>query len=482
MIRIVVFFLLISLLSGCQADKEEAPTGKPTVYLIGDSTVKNGRGDGADGLWGWGEPLALYFDTTRIRVENHALGGTSSRTFRTQGHWEEVLHSLQAGDYVLIQFGHNDAGPVNDNFRARGTFEGISDKMEEIDNLLTGEREVVHTYGWYLRQYIVEAKEKGAIPVVLSPISRNNWVNGEVLRDNASYSEWAREVATFEEVEFIDLNEKMARAMEALGEDSVTGTFFFKNDPTHTTAKGAIFAASLVVEGLNQASSCKLKDYLQENPTLNFPVKRNLFLVSNSPVKSSNEKAVDWSRELPAYLDTSRLNIFTPTAIANNGLSYYSERFWNELMEQMKEDDFLLIQLGRSSTKNSPNAQSYSYTEVLKKHLIEAKAKGVVVILISPTPHNKWSGGKLESVSDSNSLWARDLAQSGQVFYIDLNHVITLEYEAMGPQIARQLFTNDPVRTNAAGARLTALTLAKELKKLQSCALSGYVNLNRGKL
>src|SRR4051794_13793202 len=97
---------------------------KPVLYIIGDSTVKNGSGTGADKLWGWGSFLAEYFDTTRIDVQNHAIGGRSSRTFITDGRWDKILGTLKAGDFVIMQFGHNDGSPLDDTARARGTIKG----------------------------------------------------------------------------------------------------------------------------------------------------------------------------------------------------------------------------------------------------------------------------------------------------------------------------------------------------------------------
>jgi len=86
----------------------------PTVFFIGDSTVKNGRDDGAGGLWGWGNPIVASFDLKRINVQNRALEGRSSRTFITEGLWDKVLADMKPGDFVLIQFGHNDGGAIND--------------------------------------------------------------------------------------------------------------------------------------------------------------------------------------------------------------------------------------------------------------------------------------------------------------------------------------------------------------------------------
>src|SRR6187401_1083482 len=91
---------------------------KPTLYIIGDSTVKNGAGTGGGGLWGWGDFIAAYFDTTKIAIENDARGGTSSRTFQTTGLWDRVLTKLKPGDFVIMQFGHNDGSALDDTARA----------------------------------------------------------------------------------------------------------------------------------------------------------------------------------------------------------------------------------------------------------------------------------------------------------------------------------------------------------------------------
>ena len=502
MIRIVSFLILISLFVGCQPATKETPTGKPTVYVIGDSTVKNGRGDGTGGLWGWGDPIVQYFDTSRIRIENHALGGTSSRTYRTKGLWDEVLRNLQPGDYVLMQFGHNDAGPINDDFRARGTFEGISEKTEEIDNMLTGEHEVVHTYGWYLRQYIIEAKEKGAIPVVMSPIPRNDWNGDHVLRNDITYGEWAREVATFEEAEFINLNEKMAKVMEAMGPDSVMGNYFFQRDHTHTSAKGAVLAASLIVEGLRESEDCYLKDYLLENPSINFPVKKKVFIIGDSTVAPGDGKIVGWGRELPRYLDTSRVTIFNKARGGRSSRSFLYEGLWDEVLSQLNKGDFLLIQFGHNDggkidepkfrgslpgtgdetqdvvREDGSKETVHTYGWYLKKYIVDAKAKGVSVIVLSQIPRNEWSNGKVERVNNDYGKWAREEATAENAFFIDLNEAVAIEYEAMGSKIVKQFFPVDHTHTNADGAGLNALILAKEIQSLKSCGLSGYVELN----
>jgi lysophospholipase L1-like esterase len=242
------------------------PTAKdpslPTLYLVGDSTVRNGKGDGAGGQWGWGEPLADYFDPGKINVVNRAIGGRSSRTYITEGRWDELLAMLKPGDFVVFQFGHNDSGPLDDTARARGTLPGVGDETREIDNPITKEHEVVHTYGWYMRKYVADTLAKGATPIVCSPIPRKIWSEGKVVRNAASYGGWARQVAAAERVEFIDLNEMIARRYDALGEARVEPLFA---DPhTHTSRAGAELNAECVVAGLKALAGNPLDRYLAD--------------------------------------------------------------------------------------------------------------------------------------------------------------------------------------------------------------------------
>src|SRR5947209_4097845 len=139
----------------------------PTIFVTGDSTASN-----VDRR-GWGDPFADYFDPAKINVLNRARAGRSARTFLTEGLWDRVLADMKAGDFVLIQFGHNDAGAINDASRARGSLPGLGEEAVEIDNLLTHKHEVVHTFGWYVRRFIADARAKGARPIVLSLTVRN---------------------------------------------------------------------------------------------------------------------------------------------------------------------------------------------------------------------------------------------------------------------------------------------------------------------
>jgi lysophospholipase L1-like esterase len=229
----------------------------PTVFIIGDSTVKTPT----EGQQGWGDPIADLFDKTRIRIENRARGGRSSRTFQTEGLWDQILAELKPGDFVLMQFGHNDGGAINDNSRARGSIRGTGEETEEIDNLLTKKHEVVHTYGWYMRKYVKETKAKGATPIVLSPVPRNIWKDGKVVRAGNTYGGWAAEVAKTQGACFVDLNEIVARQYEVMGQEKV-GKEYFPTDHTHTNPLGARLNAEAVASGLRELKKCSLATFL----------------------------------------------------------------------------------------------------------------------------------------------------------------------------------------------------------------------------
>jgi lysophospholipase L1-like esterase len=231
------------------------PKEKRTLYLIGDSTVRNGtygRGDG--GLWGWGSFIREFFDTAKLSIQNKAFGGTSSRSFWTKGFWAKVEPFIKKGDVVLIQFGHNDGNPT--------TLKGISDDSLEVINPVTKISEMVHSFGWNIRKYIRETKAKGGIPIVLSLVPRNMWKDGKVNRVAAEYVQWDSAVAVQEHVDFINLNKIIADHYDELGQEKVMADFFTEKDHTHTIEAGAKFNAACVVEGLKSLKKNPLKKYL----------------------------------------------------------------------------------------------------------------------------------------------------------------------------------------------------------------------------
>lgn len=239
--------------------------GLPTLFLVGDSTMKVGT----PGQRGWGDELAPYFDPTKINVINQAIGGRSSRTFQSEGRWDAVLAMVSTGDYVIIQFGHNDPGPVNEkppvtaSTRARGSLRGVGEETQEIDNILTKKHEIVHTFGWYMRKYVRDVKAKGATPIVLSLTARNNWIAGKVGRARPNnYAEWAEQAARSTEALFVDHNDVIAQELERLGPDKSLP--LFADGRLHTSPDGAKFNARMAVSGLKSLRQLPLLDFLSD--------------------------------------------------------------------------------------------------------------------------------------------------------------------------------------------------------------------------
>lgn len=258
--RMLCCLLLLIMTGRCQA--QTAMEGKiPTLYLIGDSTVNNHT----KGQLGWGDPLVQHFDPAKIKVVNSARGGRSSRTFLTEGLWDKVVAELKPGDYVLMQFGHNDSGSLNDP-KGRASIKGNGDETQEVANPTTGAKEIVHSYGWYMRRYIRDTKAKGATPVVLSPVPRKIWKDEKtVARNSNDYGKWAAEAAKQEGVPFIDLNDLIATRYEALGKAKVET--LFGDEHTHTNADGAELNAEMVVAGLKSLKGSPFTAYLSPAST-----------------------------------------------------------------------------------------------------------------------------------------------------------------------------------------------------------------------
>ena len=251
--------------------------GKPVLFFTGDSTVKNADNDD-DGMWGWASQAATVFDETKITLCNAARAGRSTRSFIREGLWDEVYNSLQPGDFVTIQFGHNDICPITDK-KARGVIASADDTCHvyKLDN---GTYEVVYSFGWYLKKMIDDVREKGATPILVSLTPRNEWPEGKVERRDNTYGKWYREVVEQTGVEFIDvhnisgdfLDKKFAvkklpddkeKAKAKIADIKKKAGVYFKQDHTHASKLGAQMNAQSFAKGLKDAGS-ELAKYLKK--------------------------------------------------------------------------------------------------------------------------------------------------------------------------------------------------------------------------
>lgn len=234
--------------------------GRPVVFITGDSTVKNEDRD-EDGMWGWGSQAVMAFDTTKITPVNCAMAGRSCRTFIEEGRWDKVYNSILPGDFVLIQFGHNDVGDIEKG-KARAEIRGTSDSSHVYLMEKTQTYKVVYTFGWYLRKFIGDVREKGGIPVLVSFTPRNIWKDGRMERrtDHKGVWEWTRRVAEETGIDFIDLHNLTGEYLQKKGEKKAKD--YYNKDHTHTSKKGAQLNASMIRKGLKDSNS-PLKKYLK---------------------------------------------------------------------------------------------------------------------------------------------------------------------------------------------------------------------------
>lgn len=234
--------------------------GKPVVFITGDSTVKNADKD-KDGMWGWGAVANTVFDENKISIVNAAKAGRSCRTYLNEGRWEQVYNSLQPGDFVLIQFGHNDTGDI-DAPKYRAAIATGQDSCH-VYRLQNGSYEVVYSFGWYLKKFIQDVREKGATPILVSLTPRNEWESGKIERRNDSYGAWYRQVVNETGVEFVDLHNLAADFYDQKCGSKAKAEKYFKQDHTHTSLLGAKTSAQCVAKGL-RANNSALAKYLKK--------------------------------------------------------------------------------------------------------------------------------------------------------------------------------------------------------------------------
>ncbi|MBM7709580.1 rhamnogalacturonan acetylesterase [Enterococcus lemanii] len=225
----------------------------PTIFIAGDSTAAK-KADDCRPETGWGEKIAPFFQQ-RIQIENHAVNGRSTKSFIEEKRLETIKNRLAPGDYLFIQFGHNDQ-KIEDE--TRGTLPYGS-------------------YLNYLTQYIEAAKEKNACPVLLTSISRRDYLSDGTLNPDTlgEYPQAMKQLAQRQDVVLLDLFEKTQNWLKTFP-PADTVKFFLHGQPnelpfypagvtdnTHLNENGATEIAKLIAQAIRE-SSLPLKHYLQD--------------------------------------------------------------------------------------------------------------------------------------------------------------------------------------------------------------------------
>jgi len=233
----------------------------PTVFVVGDSTASNGPN------LGWGDHLANYFDTAKINVANRARAGRSARSYIDEGLWEKTLAEVKAGDYVMLQWGHNDGGDLGGD-KPRGDLRGDGDASQDVAQTfgpMAGKTETIHTYGWYNRKYVADIEAKGATPMFLSMTIRDIWTadasGAQRIERETNYNGVMKKIADEDHLAYIDMATVEADRLETTGMEKAK--LLFPIDHTHTSAEGAELNAQSVAIALEMAKSPLVK-YMKE--------------------------------------------------------------------------------------------------------------------------------------------------------------------------------------------------------------------------
>jgi rhamnogalacturonan acetylesterase len=242
-----------------QVPKETPAAGLPTLWIAGDSTVKCGGR-----MRGWGQDIAGFLDPAKIKVVNRAIGGRSSRTFFTEGRWDDMLKAMKMGDLVLVQFGHNDVGPLDERGKFRGSVKGIGNETEVVKKP-EGAMETVHSFGWYLKHFARTAKAKGATVVLCSPVPHMKFDGeGKFVADWITWRPWVKACSQAEGVLYLDLADLVGRQYAAMKRAEVEALFADKG--THTNAAGAMLNATAVIEGMKKLPGNPLAAFVKATP------------------------------------------------------------------------------------------------------------------------------------------------------------------------------------------------------------------------
>lgn len=225
---------------------------KPVLYLVGDSTMANKVLDDNPER-GWGQLLPEFFNN-EITIENHAMNGRSTRSFIYEGRWDSVMNKLRKGDYVVIQFGHND------------------ESIQKTERYCTPKE-----YQYNLTRFIKDVRSKGAHPILCTSIQRRKFdENGKFQDTHGDYPGYVRELALKFNVPLIDMQKKSEKVILEHGEEGSKKIFLHINpgeykslpdgkvDNTHFSEYGARLMAGLFCEGLKEMNSALVKYFSPE--------------------------------------------------------------------------------------------------------------------------------------------------------------------------------------------------------------------------
>lgn len=483
------------IINGTDKTDKTYDENKIHIFLAGDSTVKTYGIERSTG--GWGEYIDRYFDGSKVEIINKAEGGRSSRSFINQGRLDEIAEEIRPGDYLFIQFGHNDSSDDEKYLEERYCPIGTPDadgiypvtpgtKVKTPDDLLALDTSYMYsdtyysydcggTYKWYLKQFIDTAREKGAFPVLVTPVTRMYYNDKGVIRphhdddtstDNA-YVRAMKQLGAEENVPVLDLFGKTVSYYNEVGENKASLLHDVKADgnidKTHHSKYGAFTVAGFLAE-LIKSSDIELKSFLKtpsETVSSDEGLKKaNVFILGDSTAciyESDPTHAIPrggWGMYLGDYMADS-LNVQDLALSGRSSKSFTQEDNYQKFLDNVKTGDYVLIQFGHNDRKDSTeedkenrwtNASGSkempgSFKYYLNNYYIKpAQEAGAFPILLTPVSELVFENGKIADTHGAYDDAVRELAAETETPLIDMTKLTANLYESMGEELSKNLF------------------------------------------
>lgn len=504
----------------------------PVLFLVGNSTMRTGtRGNGDNGQWGWGYYAHEYYNENLITVENHALGGTSPRTFY-KNLWAPVLAAVKHGDYVFLELGHNDNGPI-DSIRARSSYRpdgklSLAADSTIIYNKVTRQQDTVYTFGGYTRRFINEIRAKGATPILFTLTPRNAYeADGKTIQRKLSdFTPAILALGKEMNVPVIDLNDISAKKLESYGPWKTDYHFYL--DKIHSSAFGAMMNARSAAEGIAACQDpqvARLKAFLNGNEIPKRCDQRRqkgkpmVFLCGDSTGKNEDKNPDGmwgWGSQGYTVFDSTKCVFQNQAKAGRSTRTYLDEARWEEVYNSLEPGDVVFIQYGHNDIggidkdkergviacaqdtshvyhmkSNGKNKVIYSFGWYIKKMVRDCQEKGAHPVILSFTPRNEWHEGKGEMRGEFYPVmeqkgryyierrndkyipsWDKQIALETGAEFVDV-HNITADFldkkcGKQGKEAAMKYFNHDHTHTSLLGARTNAQSVAKGLKAIGS--------------
>jgi len=239
--KVSLFAAAIIVAANINAQPEKTETSPVNIVIVGDSTVQTYKTDNPDKpIRGWGQVIDRFFND-KVKINNFALSGRSTKTFIEQGYWNKALAATTPGSFVLIQFGHNDS-------HGKGKPESTDANAD---------------YKEYLKKYVDDVKAKNATPIFVTPMHRGIFKNDKITQELLPYVKAMQDVAREKDIVCIDLYTPSGKAMQEMGKEGVAPIFCSAKDRTHFNEKGAVLMAELITKEL-AAQKTPLNQYLKK--------------------------------------------------------------------------------------------------------------------------------------------------------------------------------------------------------------------------